>query len=692
MKKVFEGIKLGGQYLLQMFCTIIVGCGIWTMLVLFWQKGLRGIGFMIMNYLSGALLSLDGNNIVGGILGRTIILLVLNTCLTSLFMHKGSLKKRLAFAKADFKKGFKNVNEYLKTFLLFKTKQADVFFSALFGVGMSIVVNAFISGNGEFINTFSCLALFILLVKQIGTKSGFFVALVNLGARKLGYKNICGDAASAFLFGATTGCLFIPVFAMFSMTHVAYFVGAGLGVIGIVGLLFAKKKSKAVTAMLLLLTFMVPVTPVCAEEQENLTEQQLVVELKQGTVDSELYGEPVYATLSDVVVNGEARAEELIEIKRGDKFSFKITTNDITFLSLGFSVNCEKCGIGSLHWQEIPMENNKFITYFIELENYKAEFYFELELGTNIFGDVSGNIQSMYALTNEIDGYFEACLFCDTDYEEKYVGPHVMQRERYGIAEITLSDLQIMEGAWNFENESLVGSYSPAVELLAVLDTGEQVKFPWPELILALPDDNFRQLMSGTMKEVEMQPEEPEVTEKPETAEETKAPKEPEVLKESEETEEPEINLGIFVASVISSAVGVGIVAGVGPSVTSALEGKLGINKKKGELCVNGNVDIPTVHYEQVEEVVIPVNIVGGEEEQWLIAALAITPDSGKLVKATAIPTSKSSAEIRLKLKHEPKKSVTSFVEVTALAFGVRGERYFHETMVEVNIETEKKD
>ena len=59
-----------------------------------------------------------------------------------------------------------------------------------------------------------------------------------------------------------------------------------------------------------------------------------------------------------------------------------------------------------------------------------------------------------------------------------------------------------------------------------------------------------------------------------------------------------------------------------------------GMKKKKGQLVVNGDVDVPTVHYENLENVMIPVNVEDGDDVVWAIAAIAITPDDEKLVKA----------------------------------------------------------
>lgn len=99
------------------------------------------------------------------------------------------------------------------------------------------------------------------------------------------------------------------------------------------------------------------------------------------------------------------------------------------------------------------------------------------------------------------------------------------------------------------------------------------------------------------------------------------------------------------------------------------------------------DADVPTIHYNDHENIMIPVNVTDGDDVVWAITAIAITPDDEKLVKAIAIPTSTTSAEIKLEIQRAPKEKVTTYIEVTTLGVELTGEHYFHETMVEVNIE-----
>lgn len=103
MEKVKNGIKLWISKLKEMWITMVISCGVWTVLVFLWEKGVRGFLFSLLNFLTGALLSVDGQNVLGGVIGRTFILIVFNTFISSLLIHKGKFKTRFAFAKADWK-------------------------------------------------------------------------------------------------------------------------------------------------------------------------------------------------------------------------------------------------------------------------------------------------------------------------------------------------------------------------------------------------------------------------------------------------------------------------------------------------------------------------------------------------------------------------------------------------------------
>lgn len=693
MEKIKSGMKLWVMKIKEMWLSMVISCGVWTILVYLWTKGVRGFLFSLLNFFTGALLSVDGENMLGGIIGRTLILMVFNTFISSLLIHKGPLKTRFAFAKADFKAGLQNLSEYVSSFSMFATKQKDIIFAGVIGLGLSIIWNAFITGNGALVNTFSCIALFIILLEQFETKSGFFVAVVNLGARKLGYRNICGDAVLAFIEAFMAGCLLMPILAFFRLSDAAYGIGIVVAIAGLVGLLWSKGMFKRFTAMFLLFLLLMP----AAEIKAGGTEVPMM--LKQGTFTQEdVYGDAYTITVTEVIVNGQSVSDEVIELYPGDVCSFKVRTNDPTFLQIGMYNTCSTCDVdhfydGLIQLKETGYGSNRYA-------NFSAEYVFEnIEITDySLTGEMSGTVTSDYILVKDEVGYYSRCTTCEEEWYNEIalegsfitnnmtsiepvkvqfsgvdlmLGSESMNGESFRCFDIprTLPNLA-MNMTWSEQNQNNVWNpekyyfdISPGSILHEVFQ-GEEVEYYYPDMNqggsnAGTPDYGYDKEPDYGMSEEEYA----------------------EMLERGESVP---MNTAVAVVASVAAA---GAVATVVAPLTSVVESAAGMKKKKGQLVVNGDVDVPTVHYENLENVMIPVNVEDGDDVVWAIAAIAITPDDEKLVKAVAVPTSTCSAEIKLEIQREPKETVTTYIEVTALGVEITGEHYFHETMVEVTIE-----
>lgn len=224
---------------------ILIACVVWTVLAYLWQLGKNNIFYLVLYYLTGSLLAVDTNNVIGGVIGKSILLLVVSSFLTSIFMHKGSLKVRLHYAKKSFIDGLKKVNDYVASFAAFQSKEGLVIFMGMLGVGISIIVNAFITGNATFVNSLVNLALFTVCIKQIQEKRGFLIACANVGLKKIGYAEINGEAVIGLLDGIAMGCLLAPLLYLVPVKGTAYIVGMTLFVTGMLFALLTKKGGKA---------------------------------------------------------------------------------------------------------------------------------------------------------------------------------------------------------------------------------------------------------------------------------------------------------------------------------------------------------------------------------------------------------------------------------------------------------------
>lgn len=693
MEKIKRGIKVWATKLKEMWLSMVISCGVWTVLVYLWTKGVRGFLFGLLNFFTGALLSVDGENMLGGVIGRTLILMVFNTFISSLLIHKGPLKTRFAFAKADFKSGLQNLSEYVSSFSMFATKQKDIIFTGVLALGLSIIWNMFITGNGALVNTFSCVALFIILLEQFETKSGFFVAMVNLGARKLGYKNICGDAVLAFIEAFMAGCLLMPILAFFHLSDAAYIIGVIISVVGVAGLLWTKGAFKRFTAVFLLFLLLMPLTEVKAGGTE------VPMTLKQGTFtrDKDNGTDEVFTTtLTEVTVNGEKRSDEVIELYPGDVCSFVVYTDDPEFVSMGITRQCPTCNTIFSHHRVIQLEEVLHIV--CRQTNFSAKYVFENirideESGT---GELSGTFTSDYYLVKDEDGFYELCSSCD---EEQYMALNAnggfITNNLAGVVtgEVIFDgvDLTLLKEKVNGEDKRFLMVRNPSPDLTmdvtwreidkAHIQDDEKYYFGmgrlWQELLQGEGVDyyypNMDQGVSNEGNPDYGYDKEPDY-----------GMSEEEYAEMLERGESVPMNTAVAVVASVATA---GVAATVMAPLTSVVESAAGMKKKKGQLVVNGDVDIPTVHYNDYEKLMIPVNIADGEDVVWAITAIAITPDDEKLVKAIAVPTSSSSAEIKLEIQRAPKETVMTYIEVTALGVELTGEHYFHETMVEVNIE-----
>jgi len=686
MKDFWGKVKTEGKKVLKQWYTVVISCGIWSLLLYLWSKGIQNGIFVVLNYFTGALLSVDGENIVGGIFGRTIILMVLNTFLASIFMHKGSIKKRLAVAAIGFRSGLKNLNEYVKSFSLFATKQVDVIFAGIMGLGAALICNAFITGNGTFMNSFPCVALFFVLLKQFQAKTGFFLAVINLGARKLGYRDICGDSVVAFFSAFMSGCLIVPILAFLSLSGYSYMVGGILLAIGLIGLLLAKGKKRSMAAGVMIALLLLPQIPVQAAEMENAME----VRFKQGMVPMEdSYGIGAMLEIKDVVVNGEPWTEEEVVLQTDDVFSFKIVSNSIEFLKMqAVAKECSVCGIGMLSMNGGMLSDGSFAEFWYE--DYAIEMVFEdvMVYDTGFYGKANGQIKAACNYYSS-DVVPDICGNCDPNQPLINYYDYLLGSDNVTV---TLSNLDFGGAVFDdgATNIWIAEGYTEDFSIDFSYGNGGASSYRYGDDVNVYQGygSSFNDVMTVGTIQREKQPEEvPEMSE--EVMPESQPVEEENFVEEPiiEEVAENEVSPIIATTVIATSVAGAGVAAAVNVPVTSVIEAKLGMKKKKGTLHVNGDADIPPVRYTESQEVNIPVNIVGADDLKWLITVIAMTPDDGKLVKATAIPLGTDSAQIHLDIAREPKKEVVTYLQIMAFSADVTGECYFHETMAEVTIE-----
>ena len=196
----------------------------------------------------------------------------------------------------------------------------------------------------------------------------------------------------------------------------------------------------------------------------------------------------------------------------------------------------------------------------------------------------------------------------------------------------------------------------------------------------------------------EAEPVEPEDTE----VEDTETEDTETILPEDDKTDDEILEEGgspviadvakLPVIAVVATAFA-GVFSAAGAGIMPSIEVSSGVKARRGELHVNGDVDVPVVHFDNLEKLMIPVHVSDGEGIAWVIAAKAFTPGIKDLVKVTAVPVGTDGANINLKVaddfKDKVKEETTVYLEVVATGLDVNGECNLLEKMVEINIVTE---
>ena len=225
--------------------SLVIACGIWTILGYLWQKGIQNAFLIVLHYLTGSLMGLEGNNVIGGAIGKAVLFVVVNGFLGSLLMHNGSFKLRLQYAKRALIGNITKVTDYTAAFSVFINRDSLIWILAISGMGLSVTVNTFITGKAVLINSFVNIALFVVCMNQIQEKRGFLIAYTNLLLQKCGYKEINGDRVIAFLDGIALGCLLAPLLYSIMVQWFVYSIGISVFVVGMtISFILMKKGGK----------------------------------------------------------------------------------------------------------------------------------------------------------------------------------------------------------------------------------------------------------------------------------------------------------------------------------------------------------------------------------------------------------------------------------------------------------------
>ena len=198
-------------------------------MVLWWLRS-AGIQWAILwplHFLTGALNGYTGN-ILGGTIGKTILLILFNSAVNSIFVgflaNSGNRKKRTKAFKSqmkdDVKSGIKDtilekIPYYSKLKKALGTKSPQALGWGLLGTASSLFLYPFITGDGALVNSMVCVALSSSIGKQLLTQRGLFITLLNRLLSKKHLKNINRSYVDRVIAGFTLGmALSVPIAAL----------------------------------------------------------------------------------------------------------------------------------------------------------------------------------------------------------------------------------------------------------------------------------------------------------------------------------------------------------------------------------------------------------------------------------------------------------------------------------------------
>ena len=208
---------------------------IWLILGWLYSFGIRAVFLIPLNYLTGAITGLEGDNFIGSIIGRTILIIFINGFITSLFLYQGNWKDKCKQAGKHFANSLLNAIPFFKNLRDFDFQNTGSRWLNIAGTGLGLGVYAFITGNGAWINSFVCVAIFLHIMQEIAEKRGILTALLNLIFSKFGKKRISREPVEAIINGFGIGMLLSIIYAFaVGISLYAYIAGGFIFVIGMV--------------------------------------------------------------------------------------------------------------------------------------------------------------------------------------------------------------------------------------------------------------------------------------------------------------------------------------------------------------------------------------------------------------------------------------------------------------------------
>lgn len=306
-------------------------------LVLGWLRsyGITSLILFPFNFLSGALIGVEEGAVWQGILGKTVMLLLLNSLIRPFLLGTGNKKEKWRRAVSELKgKSLLKIPHYRGISQLMEADAVKRSWS-LIGVGTAFLVYPVITAGGSFRNAGVCLLASVALFRGLKNNRGLILAVLNDGLRKLNKKQINKDLANRLVFGNALGFAATVVFSMTGWRlQVAYVIGFILLAYGTATMLLKNRRlfPKLVRMLSLAVLFLSTSVNVVAASGELLYEEGLhSIEDFEEIMDrdSRLTEVLLDAGAGSVVLSGEGLNDDgTLTLESGTEKDFRIETRE----------------------------------------------------------------------------------------------------------------------------------------------------------------------------------------------------------------------------------------------------------------------------------------------------------------------------------------------------------------------------
>lgn len=221
-------------------------------LALGWLRsfGIHSVVLAPLNFLTGALTGLDGGSVIGGTIGKAVLLIIVNNFVRTLISSRGKLWTRAKIGLMSvWTSLLRKIPQYTNVKQLFTKEYWRICINGL-GIGMALIGYSFLTGNGSLQNSFVCVLLFAQFGGALIKKRGLIIMVANRFLTLLGIRTVERDMVSRLVGGNALGYAAATAWAAyFDAVGCVVYIGAALVVVSMFFLVmhsFRARKEAAV--------------------------------------------------------------------------------------------------------------------------------------------------------------------------------------------------------------------------------------------------------------------------------------------------------------------------------------------------------------------------------------------------------------------------------------------------------------